>query len=72
MGSGVIPDYIFCRSEEMITEKTKNKISMYTNLEPDRIIDDSDLATIYELPLHLMKQNFDKLLIRDLGLEKEA
>jgi len=72
MGSGIIPDYIFCRAEELITEKTRNKISMYTNLEPERIIDDSDLATIYELPLHLMKQNFDKLLINDLGLEKRS
>ncbi|MGC8776503.1 MAG: CTP synthase [Candidatus Micrarchaeia archaeon] len=70
MGSGIIPNYIFCRASEPIEEKTRNKISLYTNLEAERIIDDSDLKTLYRLPLHLIEQGFDKMLIKDLGLEK--
>ncbi|MGC8662649.1 MAG: glutamine hydrolyzing CTP synthase [Candidatus Micrarchaeia archaeon] len=70
MGSGITPSYILCRSSEPIEEKTKNKIALYTNIEKRKVIDDSDMKTIYRLPLHFIEQGFDKMLITELGLKK--
>ncbi len=69
--AGISPDFIVCRSESVLHEKTKEKLALFANLDKERIIDDSDLKTLYDLPLHLMNQGFDKLLIKDLGLSKE-
>ncbi len=69
--AGISPHFIVCRSETPLQEKTKEKLALFANLDKGRIIDDSDLKTLYDLPLHLMDQGFDKLLIKDLGLTKE-
>ncbi len=66
--SGIMPNFIICRSDAKLLEKTKEKLAMFSNLGKERIIDDSDVGTLYELPLYLMSQKFDKMLIKDLGL----
>lgn len=68
--AGIMPRYIICRSSSKLLDKTKEKLALFANLGPERIIDDSDRKTLYELPLHLMDQNLDKMLIKDLGLEE--
>ncbi len=67
--AGIMPRYVICRSEAELLEKTRKKLALFANLGIERIIDDSDRKTLYELPLHLMKQDLDKMLIKDLGLE---
>ncbi len=66
--SGILPKFIICRTDSKLQEKTREKLAMFASLDKERIIDDSNVGTLYELPLHLMSQNFDKLLIKDLGL----
>lgn len=69
--AGIRPNFVVCRSDrEELEKKTKEKLALYTNLSMDRIIDDSTLETLYKVPLHLLEQKFDKLLIEDLGLSK--
>jgi CTP synthase len=70
MQAGIIPSFIFCRSSSPLEDKAKKKITLYTNLNEERIIDDSDQSTLYELPIHLIEQKFDKLLLSDLDLPK--
>ncbi|MGC8710154.1 MAG: CTP synthase [Candidatus Micrarchaeia archaeon] len=72
MQAGIAPSFILCRSADPLEENAKKKIALYANLSPERIIDDSDQGTIYKLPLHLIEQNFDKLLLSDLGLSKKV
>ncbi len=69
--AGIRPDYIVCRSSSKLQEKIKEKLALFANLDKERIIDDSDRKTLYELPLHLMDQKLDKFLIKDLGLREK-
>ena len=65
--SGIRPNFVVCRSEDPLTEKAKQKLALFANIEENRVIDDSDTNTIYGLPLHFIEQGFDKLLMKDLG-----
>ncbi len=70
--SGIRPNYVVCRSSSQLEAKTKEKLALFSNLSTDRIIDDSDSKSIYLMPLHFMKQGLDKLIIKDLKLERKS
>lgn len=67
--SGIRPSFIICRSNTQLKEGTMEKLALFSNLNKEKVIDDSDLKSMYMLPTHFMKQNFDKMLIEELGLE---
>ena len=67
--SGIIPDFVICRSNKELREKTTEKLALFSNLKKEKVIDDSDLPSMYMLPVHFMHQNFDKMLIKELELE---
>ncbi|MCL5405072.1 MAG: CTP synthase [Candidatus Marsarchaeota archaeon] len=72
MQLGIQPKFIFCRSSRPLTKSAKEKIALFSNLTTNRIIDDNEIGTIYELPLKLISQGFDKDLIKELGFEGKA
>lgn len=69
MALGIAPDFIVCRSEKPLNDGIKNKISLYTNIDTNRIIDTHDLDTVYEVPLSLIQQGVDKEMLKLLGLK---
>ncbi len=69
MQLGIKPDLLICRCGSKLAEKTKEKLALFTNLTNDRIIDDSDVDTIYSMPIMLMAQGADKILLDDLGFK---
>ncbi len=69
MQMGIQPSFVFCRSSRKLDEQAKEKIALFSNLKEENIIDDSELNNIYELPLKLIEQNFDKLLLAALGFK---
>lgn len=71
MQLGIKPDFLICRSKKKLEPKVKKKLAMFTNLDIEHIIDDQDASSIYELPLHLIDQNFDKLLLKRLGFSSK-
>ena len=66
--AGIRPSFVICRSNDELPGNVKEKLALFANLEKERVIDDSDDATIYNMPLHFMEQGLDRLLIKDLGL----
>jgi CTP synthase len=68
--AGIRPDFVICRSRDPLNGKARSKLAMFANISEDKVIDDSDADTIYELPLHFMQQNFDKKLLKALGFSK--
>ena len=68
---GIRSNFIICRSSTKLLEGTKEKLALFANLSKDRIIDDADQPTLYNLPLHFMDLGFDKALIKDLGLRPQ-
>jgi len=62
MQLGVQPDIIACRAGSPVTEKVRQKISIYSNVPIGRVISLPDSASIYMIPA----------MIRDVGLDFEV
>lgn len=70
---GIQPDLLICRSERAIPEADKQKIALFTNVEPRAVITSIDLPTIYEIPEVLHQQHLDDIVLEKLGIQaKEA
>jgi CTP synthase len=69
---GILPDILICRTERPLSEEVRNKISLFCSVERKAVIEEIDLAeksTIYELPLVLMREGLDELLVEKLQLK---
>ena len=66
---GIQPDFIVIRSEKLFDTKRKEKLSMYCNIEPEDIIANPDLKSIYELPSIFHKQNFETKILQKFSLK---
>jgi CTP synthase len=52
----------------MIDDKRKEKVAYYCNMDKKHVISNPDCETIYELPLIFDAQEFDTLVLNELGL----
>ena len=66
---GLQPDILVCRSEESITQPTRSKIALFTNVEERAVIPFEDLDAIYEGPLKLHAEHLDHIVAEKLKLE---
>ncbi|OGJ85039.1 MAG: CTP synthase [Candidatus Raymondbacteria bacterium RifOxyA12_full_50_37] len=48
---GIEPDIIIGRCQEYLTQKIKEKISLYCNIDTDEVISGPDTNCVYEIPL---------------------
>lgn len=70
--SGIQPDILIARSEQLMPVELKPKISMFTDVEEDHIIDAPNAQTIYEVPLLFEKQGLKEKIEDILHLEHRA
>lgn len=68
-GYGVQPDIIVCRSEKHIDHELKEKISLFCNVPIQGVISNYDVEVLYELPILLLEQHMDDLVLEHLQLE---
>jgi len=66
--TGVQPDFLIARSSEPIDDVRREKIALYCNMRPDRVISAPDVDSIYDVPLNFEKQHIGKLLLESLSL----
>jgi CTP synthase len=66
--SGVFPDVIVCRTEEPITADIKRKIAQFCNVKPEAVIEAPDASTIYEVPLLMMNERLDLIVLKKLNI----
>ncbi len=66
---GIQPDILICRTEKHIPDDARAKLSLFCNVRPEAVIEEKDVDfSIYEVPLMLVDQKLDELIIRHLGL----
>ena len=65
---GIQPDFIIARSEKYLDERRKNRFALFCNLQPEMIISNPDLSTVYEIPLILSQQDLERKILKKLGL----
>lgn len=65
---GIQPNILVCRSELELSQEIRNKIGLFCNVDSNAVISAYDCPTIYEVPLNLYDQNFDRLVLKKLKL----
>mgnify|MGYP001493169971 CR=1 FL=1 len=64
---GIQPDIIACRASSPVTDKIREKISVYSNVPFERIIGLHDLPSIYLIPDLIKKSKLDTHLLEMLN-----
>jgi CTP synthase len=65
---GVHPDVIVCRTEEPLSPDIRKKIALFCNVKPEAVIEAADAATIYEVPLLMMREKLDLIVLKKLNV----
>jgi len=65
---GIQPDILLCRTEKRFTEKVREKISLFTNVEKRAVIPACDVGCVYEIPLKLEKEGLTDIVMEYLCL----
>ena len=60
--SGIQPDVIIARSQMPLDEKRKEKLSMFCNVIPERVISAPDVDSIYDIPINFEKEGLGDMI----------
>ncbi len=66
--SGVFPDILVLRTEEPINDDIRKKIAQFCNVKLEAVIEAMDASTIYEVPLLMMKEKLDLIVLKNLKI----
>ncbi len=66
---GIQPDVLICRTERELPKEEADKIALFCNVERRAVIEERDKeVTVYEVPLSLMNNKLDDLIVEKLNL----
>ncbi len=66
---GIQPDILICRTEHSLSRDDRDKIALFCNIPTNAVIEEKDKDfSIYEVPLSLVENNLDRLIVDQLGL----
>ncbi len=68
--TGVHPDVIVCRTEHPLNDDIKRKIALFCNVKAGNVIESCDASTIYEVPLLMLKEQLDLIVMKKLNITK--
>ena len=66
--AGVQADIIVCRTEHHITDSMRSKIALFCNVEQKAVIESIDAESIYDVPLLMMEEKLDQVVLEKLGM----
>lgn len=69
---GVSPDIIVCRTEHPLSDELKNKIAQFCNVKLNAVIQSIDARTIYEVPLQMLDEGLDLIVLKKLQINGYA
>src|SRR5512145_1844135 len=66
---GIQPDILICRTERALAKDEAAKIALFCNVESRAVIEERDKEfSIYEVPLSLVENHLDELIVEKLSL----
>ncbi len=66
---GIQPDVLICRTERSMDREDRDKIALFCNVPAEAVIEERDKDfSIYEVPMSLVENRLDELIVRRLGL----
>lgn len=66
---GIQPDVLVCRTEQPLTGEIKSKLALFCNVQGNAVIEARDMSTIYEVPMAMLKEKLDKVVLTKLKLK---
>ena len=70
---GIQPDVLICRCERSISRDDRDKIALFCNVPREAVIEEKDKDfSIYEVPLSLVDNGLDELIVKRLGLNAKS
>jgi CTP synthase len=70
--NGVHPDIVVCRTEKPLNADLRKKIALFCNVKPDAVIEAMDASTIYEVPLKMLQEGLDVIVLKKLHINGYA
>ncbi|HRF75222.1 MAG TPA: CTP synthase [Chitinophagales bacterium] len=68
--SGLQADILVCRTEHPLPKELRRKIALFCNVNVNSVFQALDVKTIYDVPLHLLEENADEIVLTKLKLPK--
>lgn len=68
LSMGIQPDVLVCRTEHSLNTDIRRKLAQFCNVETGSVIEAIDAESIYDVPLLLLQENLDKVVISKLHL----
>ena len=68
-GMGITPNLLVLRADEPLEKSIFQKLSLFCNVKPDCIIENTTLPNLYEAPLMLERAHFSQVVCRELGIK---
>ena len=70
---GIQPDVLICRTERSLSAEDRQKIALFCNVPVAAVIEEKDKDfSIYEVPLSLVENGLDELIVKNLDLKAGA
>jgi len=69
MKSGLSADVIVCRTEYELSKDLRLKLALFCNVKPEAVIQSIDVETIYDVPLKMLDEGLDKVVLNKLGVK---
>ncbi len=69
---GIQPDILLCRADREIPKDERRKIALFTNVQPEAVIQVLDADSIYKIPAMLHDQMLDEIVCHKLGILARA
>jgi len=69
--SGVQPDILVCRTEHELPLALRTKIAKFCNVASNAVIQSIDASTIYDVPMLMLEEKFDEVVLAKLGMKSK-
>ena len=69
---GVHPDVIVCRTEHPLSDDIRRKVALFCNVKPNAVIEALDASTIYDVPLKMLQEGLDVIVLKQLHINGYA
>ena len=68
-GMGIMPDVIIARCDEPLEDGIRQKIALFCDVEPDCVVENQTLGSLYDVPLMLHEAGLDAIVCKRLGFD---
>jgi len=66
---GIQPHLLLCRTDRFLPAEIKEKIALFTNVDPEAVITAKDVDCIYDVPLVFHEEGLDNIVCEQLQLD---